>query len=125
MAGWERRTRDALLVAMLPRPRPGLPALQELDLDGFWRRYAQSAPASLRLGLRVATWLLGLSPLLLMGRPRTFAGLTAEDRDTLLARASKTRLPLLPDLVLVLKVIACFAYFRDPGVQAEIRGEAP
>ena len=51
--------RDAVLAAVLPRPRPELPALSELDLRAFWARFGAVSPSHLRLGLFVAVVVVG------------------------------------------------------------------
>lgn len=116
---FERRWRDALLAAMLPRLRPdGLPGLAEVDARDFWPRFHAAAPPALRAGLRAAVWLLTFAPLFLAGRPRTFAALAPRDRDRLLRRAARHRSYVLRQAVLALKVVASFAYFEDERVRA-------
>ena len=116
---FETRTRDALLDAMIPAPGNGLPALAQVDRREFWPRFASAAPWHLRLGFRAATWLIGgLAPLLL-GYRATFARLDEDARDDVLQRTSQ--LPGGDALLLLLKLVACFAYFDDAGVQAIAR----
>lgn len=115
----EARWRDALMAGLLPAPGRGLPGLSALDLTAFWRRFGEVAPVHLRLGLRAATWALGPLPLAL-GHGRSLAGLDDVARDAVLSRAAE--LPGLRELVEVAKVVACLAYFSDPGVQQTARG---
>ena len=58
----ETRLRDALLAAILPAPGRGLPAMEDVDLRAFWARFETAAPVHLRLGLRVASLVLGALP---------------------------------------------------------------
>ncbi len=120
----ERRWRDALLDALLPAPGSGLPAMAEVDRRAFWPRFDRTAPLHLRAGFRLATAVLaGLAPRLL-GHRGTLAGLDAAARDDVVRRAAHA--PVLSELVLVAKLVACFAYFDDPAVQAAARGpQAP
>lgn len=119
---FEARWRDALLDAMIPAPGDGLPALATIDRRTFWPRFERAAPLPLRAGLRLATLLLaGLAPFLL-GHRRTLVALDAAARDDVLRRAE--RLPGAAPLLLVVKLVACFAYFDDAGVQAAARGPA-
>lgn len=121
---FERRWRDALMAAVLPPAADGsLPGLGDLDLDGFWRELRAAAPPVLRAGLRASVWALALAPLLL-GRRRTFLGLSADERDALLARAAGSRSYLLRQMALTLKTLACFAYFRDPAARAAVARRA-
>jgi len=116
---FEARTRDALLDAMIPAPGSGLPAMAELDRRVFWERFTSSAPWTLRLGFRAATWLLGAAAPLVLGHRTTFARLDDGARDDVLRRSA--HLPGGDALLLVVKLVACFAYFDDAHVQAVAR----
>lgn len=111
----EARTRDALLDAMIPAPGDGLPAMAELDRRDFWRRFAHAAPWTLRFGFRAATWLVGGVAPIVLGHRTTFARLDDDTRDDVLRRTE--RLPGGAALLLLVKLVACFAYFDDPRVQ--------
>ena len=119
---FEARWRDALLEAMIPEPGGGLPAMARVERWAFWPRFERSAPLPLRVGLRVATWLIGGVAPFLLGHGRVFTRLDAAAREDVLRRAE--RLPGGTDLLLVVKLVACFAYFDDPGVQSVARGRA-
>ena len=113
--------RDALVLAILPQPRPELPDPARLDRARFWQRFDQVAPLPLRVGTHLAAVLVvGLLPWLLAGRPWRRLDLAA--RDALLQRAAE--LPLLCDLLELARLVACFAYFDDDGVQDAFRGPA-
>ena len=117
---FESRWRDALLDAMIPDPGNGLPPMASVDRRTFWPRFERAAPLALRFGFRAATYLIaGLAPFLL-GYRQVFARLDAGARDDVLQRA--VRLPGGADLMLVIKLVACFAYFDDANVQAIARG---
>jgi hypothetical protein len=77
----------------------------------------------LRAGLRLATYLLGGIAPFLLGHRRVFARLDDAARDDVLRRAE--HLPGGAELLLVVKLVACFAYFDDPGVQATARATGP
>jgi hypothetical protein len=62
-------------------------------------------------------WILTWSPLPLLGKVRSFGGLSAEDRDTLLTRAANSRWYALRQLTDLLKLMACFAYFQHQQVR--------
>jgi hypothetical protein len=120
---FEARWRDALLDAMIPEPGNGMPAMAHVERSNFWPRFQRTAPWTVRYGLRFATYVVGgLFPFLL-GHRRVFARLDAAARDDVLQRAA--RLPGGAALLFVIKLIACFAYFDDPGVQAVARGTGP
>jgi hypothetical protein len=117
---FEARWRAALLAAMIPAPDARRPGLDAVECRGFWPRFEQAAPWTLQSGLRVATLVLGGPVPLLLGHRRTFARLDAAARDDVLRRAD--RLPGVGALLQIVKLVACFAYFDDPAVQAAIRG---
>ncbi|MBI4706238.1 MAG: hypothetical protein HY744_34510 [Deltaproteobacteria bacterium] len=130
----ERRWRDALLAAMIPpaaalaapAAQPpaaaALPGLGELDLVPFWTAYERCAPPLLRLGVRVAVWVLSLAPILVLAVPCLFTQLEPEERDRMLERAARSDWYVLRQMVVTLKLLACFAYFREPAVRALTEG---
>lgn len=119
----EMRARDALLDAMIPAPGAGLPAMAAIDRSRFWPRFDAAAPLGLRLVFGgVTLWLVYIMPWLL-GFWRPWSRLNTEQTDELLLRSSDW--PLLGQSLDLVKLIACFAYFDDPGVQATIRAAPP
>lgn len=110
---------DDPLAQMAPAPGTDapLPGFAELDTTAFWAEVDRAAPPLLRLGLRVAVWVLTWLPIVLVGRLRTFPRLSAPEQDQLLCRAAASRWYLLRQLVTLLKALACFAYFREPAVR--------
>lgn len=116
----ERRWRDALLSALLPSGpgSDGAPGIAQLDLEPFWKRLRAAAPPPLAVGLRLSVWALGLAaPLIALRRARTVIGLTATEREQLLARVASSRWAPARQLTLTLKVVACWAAFADPRVR--------
>lgn len=120
--GFERRWRDELCAAVVPRVGPaGLPGLGELDMDEFWSRFSAAAPADVRRSLRLAVWVLTLSPPLLIGGSRTFGHLSSERRGEHLDAAFRHRCWVLRELAGLVKLVACLAYFADPAVRVRVR----
>jgi len=120
---FERRWRDALLDAMIPALDTGpesLPPLAAIERRAFWPRFEATAPFELRFAWRFATVVLVAVAPFLLGYRTIFTRLDAPARDDVLRRASS--LPGGADLLLVVKLLACFAYFDDAGVQTRIRG---
>lgn len=126
MSTEHERRRDALLAAVLPAPGRGLPAFAALSLSGFWARFAEVAPLHLRLGLAVAVVVVGGVLPRLLGLAGPVETLDDDARETLVSRAGEEGVlgPLVRPLLDVLKVVACLAYFSDPGVEATVRGRA-
>ena len=96
-----------------------MPALAEIDRGDFWRRFATAAPWTLRVGFRAATWLVGGVAPFALGHRATLARLDAAARDDVLQRTA--RLPGGAALLLLVKLVACFAYFDDDRVQTVAR----
>ncbi len=118
--GFERRWRDALLDAMIPAPGDGLPPLASIDRREFWPRFERAAPWAVQTGFRVATGVIVTLAPFLLGYRRTFTKLDAGARDDVLRRTAS--LPGGGELLEVVKIVACFAYFADDGVQETARG---
>ena len=117
MNGWlaiEMQWLRLLLNATVPDlpDRAGLPGV---DLAAFWPELARAAPPLLRLGLRATTWTFTWLPLVLPGYFRPFFALSVDKRDAFLSHMGGTNVFLLRQLAATLKVIACFALFRDPA----------
>lgn len=122
----ERERLAELFAAILPRPTEisaSMPSLDEVDLDAFWPRFEATAPTTLVFALRSAA----LAVDVVLPRAKGIRGnLTAQNeatRERLLENAEG--IPGLRDLLEVLKLVACLAYFDDPRAQAGARSEAP
>lgn len=121
--GFERRWRDALCAAVIPRLDPAaLPGLGEVDIDEFWSRFTTAAPVDIRRSLRLAVWVLSLSPPLLVHRARTFQHLPPELCFRHLDVALHHRRWVIRELTALVKLVACLAYFGDPAVRVHVSG---
>jgi hypothetical protein len=120
--GVERGWGDALLDAMIPAPGGDLPPLAVIDREHFWQRFAAAAPLELRIAWRCATVALVVVAPFLLGYRTIFTRLAPSARDDVLRRAGS--LPGGDALVLIVKLLACFAYFDDAGVQRIARAAA-
>ncbi|MBT3220783.1 MAG: hypothetical protein HN348_16995 [Proteobacteria bacterium] len=114
MTSRERQWRDALLAAMIPATG-AMPTISVLDLDDFWIRFRSLTPLTLRFAFRFAVMVLNLLPI--VTKRRTFLRLSSDDRDQFLNRVLNSRLFVFRQLALVVKQVACFAYFQDPMVR--------
>ena len=113
------RSRSALAAAVIGLPAAPLPAVESLELERFWRRFDQTAPAHLRAGYSVATVAIGLILPRLLGYRESLGGLNDEGAEHVVARAA--RLPVFGALAELAKLVACFAYFSDDLVQRTVR----
>ncbi len=124
MNGWlpvERRWLLLLLDAVIPAlPDDPAPGIGALDLTTFWSTFEATAPPLLRFGARASVWLLTWLPLVTPGFFRPFFALGADARDHYLSAALESRVFVVRQLVQTLKIIACFAMFRDPGARAAL-----
>jgi len=114
-----RPAREALVIAMIGDPGRGLPDIAEVDFEQFWARFDAAAPLHVAVGLEAATVMIARVLPRLMGHRCGLARLDADAADAVVQRAA--RLPALGPLTEVAKVVACFAYFSDPGVQRAVR----
>lgn len=124
MTRGERERLAALFAAILPRPTgisSSMPSMAEVDLDAFWPRFEATAPATLIFALRSASLTIGVIFPRLSGTRGDLVAESEESRERLLAKAAT--LPGLRDLLEVLKLVACLAYFDDPRAQAALRRE--
>jgi len=114
----ERRWRDTLLDAMIPSiPASRLPGISSLDLSSFWKEYIERAPFLLRVGFRLAVWIMTFLPIFSFNFSKPFYALTPDQRDAFLVRSSKSNLYLVRQLATTIKLIASLAYFHDPIVR--------
>jgi hypothetical protein len=98
---------------------------QDVDyLEGL-RRFLSKASDKSRLGIRVAFFLVVTAPLWLGGRFSGFASLSWDERAELLDRMSRHRVFFVRELCLLLKLIACMAIFRTPGMRERTDYDAP
>jgi len=123
----ERRWRDALMAAMLPRVEGvDLPGYAELDHAAFWQRFYAVAPPLLRFGLRVAVWVITWWPLFTLRAARPLHRLERSERDDVLTSLGASRWYLVRQLVTTVKMVGCFAYFNnDAGRAAVLTVESP
>jgi hypothetical protein len=122
LARLERRWFAALFETILPDGVvEGLPGAERLPLDRFLDDFAQAAPPRMMLGARLALWFVVLlAPLLVLRRPRTFLGLTLEDRLSVLRGLRASRFYTVRELPVLLKSVACLGYCGSPIVQRRI-----
>ncbi|MBX3129560.1 MAG: hypothetical protein KF718_22770 [Polyangiaceae bacterium] len=112
----ERRRVITLCSATLPAgawvERP------ERVLGAFLQDLIATAPLSTLLGVKVFGWLLWLCPLVVLGRPRSFGGLAASERQLLLDALAAHRIYVVREMPLLFKALASFALLGLPESQA-------
>jgi hypothetical protein len=110
--GWAR----AVLAAMFPVPVADGGEREATYGPGFSGIIA-SAPFEPAVGLRLALFMVILSPLFVLKRPRTFLGLTADAREQVLDGLLSSRVYAVRQLVLALKTMGALLYAHDPAVR--------
>lgn len=93
---------------------------RDVPLEGLLEDMSKRAPFDFVLGLRAAAWVVTLFGPLLAGRPRTFAGLSVAERADVLESLSHSRLYLLREIPMLLKMVASLGYLGVPSVQQEL-----
>jgi len=126
--GWtrtEEKWRDSLLSAMIPEiPGTGLPGFAGADQECFWPDFRRNAPFKLRAGFRFSVWVLTFLPVFSRRGGAPFHRLSTDRQDLFLERVSSCRSYLLRQLAQLIKLVACFGYFRDMRVRTNFPGAA-
>ena len=63
------------------------------------------------------------TPLFWIGRLQRFDKLSADDRDRVVVAAAASNSFLARQMLNTLKIVACFAYFREPRIRERFNGE--
>ena len=126
LSGPELRCLSAVFDAVLPSGASHAIRLGagDVPLDRFVADLVQHAPAHFRMGLRACIWLVTLAPPLVLGRWRTFVGLSPKERLDLLDRLGRSSTYLVREVPLFFKTVACLGFCGLPEVQAAV-GIAP
>jgi hypothetical protein len=114
----EQQWAQGILASFAPPDGPGLaPRTGEVDyMPAFVALLTGAAPLS-RVGLRLALWLVALSPLFVLFRPRTFMGLAPHERTALLGRLLEHRSFALRESTFLMKTAACLALLGSDTVR--------
>ena len=122
MLAFERRWLLRIFDAVYPRQTPGGPASGAADvpLEGLITDLGSHAPFDFMLGLRAATWVVTLFGPLLVGRLRRFGSLPVSERGEVLEGLAHSRLYLLREIPMLLKMVASLGYVGMPDVQREL-----
>jgi hypothetical protein len=119
MTPWEQQWALDVLAAFAPPASDGLSPLPgEVDYGSTFRRMQRGATPLASFGLRLALWMVVLSPLWLLGRFATFSRLALRERTELLARLLRHTSSGVRELSLLLKFTAAVALLGTPSVRA-------
>lgn len=122
LAAFECRWAEAVFGAIFPgSAEEGLAGIGTMNVVVFLSDVMRNLPRRAALGMRLAIWLVSLSPLILIGRLALFAGLTAADRERVLQRLATSPRYGLRSLILLLKTIGALLYASDDRVRARMQ----
>jgi hypothetical protein len=124
---FERRWAHAMFETIFPGPpRGALPVgIADMDLDGFLDETFTQIPAESMIGLRITIWVVALSPLFVLRRFRSIAGLGVDDRERLLGALLTSRIYFVRQLLLSLKAIGSLLYCGDRALRKVITAGPP
>ena len=92
----------------------------DVPLEGLLEDMVKRAPFDFVLGLRAGAWVVTLFGPLLAGRLRSFAGLSVTERGEVLESLAHSRLYLLREIPMLMKMVASLGYLGVPSVQREL-----
>jgi hypothetical protein len=105
---FERRWVLAIFEAVLPSGEAELPlGADQAPLGRFLDDFLARAPLTAVLGLRASLWLLMLAPPFVLGRARTFLGLSPPERVALLDRLRCSEVYLVRESAMLFKIVGC------------------
>jgi hypothetical protein len=118
---FERRWVVAIFETVLPAGEPGLSlGAADAPLGRFLDDFLARAPLTAVLGLRASLWLLMLSPLFVLRRPRTLLALSPPDRLAVLDRLRRSDVYLVRESALLFKIVGCLGFCGLHPVQQRL-----
>ncbi len=124
----EKKWANVALTSIFAERQRGIRVpFDRIDIDGSLDETMDLIPWRSGMGLRIAIWMIALSPLLLIGRLATITGLTAADRERVLMGLLYNKYYLVRQLSLLFKAFGGLWIFRDPKLREDVlrRSERP
>jgi hypothetical protein len=119
MFAFERRWAHATLEGFAPPTGPGLaPRDVTIDWMAAWDIMNDGGTAKARIGTRLAVWIMVFAPLWMLIAPRTLPSLSIEERSRVIDRLLTSKIWLVKELALLVKLIASMALLGDPTLRA-------
>ncbi|MCA9772089.1 MAG: hypothetical protein KC466_06750 [Myxococcales bacterium] len=119
----EREVRWAVeLFAALFPPDPEAGArlgAADLPMGAFYVDQIQATPPPVALGYRAVIAMIYMLPVLVIGRPRFFGGLSALEKEVYLTRLMQSRWYFLRETLTLVKMIAGTGFLGFPEVQRQ------
>jgi hypothetical protein len=118
---FERRWLLQVFETVLPAGEPALPlGAADVPMGRFLDDFLARAPLQAVLGLRAGLWMLVLAPLVSLRRPRTFLGLSAQDRAALIDRFRRSNHYLVRESATLFKIVGCLGFCGLGPIQQRI-----
>jgi len=93
---------------------------RDADMVGLFEDAREAVPARVAFGLRIAVWLVALSPLFTIGKLVTIGGLAGADRERVLLALLSSPLYFVRQLTMLLKAFGALFFLSVPGVREAI-----
>ncbi len=118
---FETRWFSQILAAIFPSDCSAVvTGADRVPMERFLTDVAKNAPLLPLLGIRAALWVVMFTPLLFIGRLRTFSALPPADQARMLQRMSQSGIYAVREIPILLKTIGCLGYGSIPRVQREV-----
>lgn len=98
----------------------GLPGLETLGFESFWRRFRAEAAPAMWLGVVLAAALVQVTPIVTVGRPALAGWLSAATLERHLQRLLASRVYLVRQSIFLLKMVGGLCWGAHPEIRARI-----
>ena len=119
LADFERRWAETIGRALLPAGTLD-GATDAIDIGARYAEECAISPWYAALAFRASLWLTWLTPLWMLGRPRTFGGVDGETQVALLERLLKHRVYIVRMAALFFKLAVCTLLLGDEPTLAQL-----
>lgn len=118
---YELRAARAIMSAIFPPSDPRITEpIADLDLEHFARYATSEVPFKPALGFRAVIWMTLFAPIFVLGRFRTFLGISDEERDRVVAALISSSIYEIRALFVFFKAYTSLFYFTSPRVRAQV-----
>jgi hypothetical protein len=123
----ERSLAPVVLASFAPLATPGGLVVGESEVDwaGGLERFVGTAATKARVGLTLAMVAFFFAPMWALGRFRTLAASSAEERAAAMERVLAHPIFLVREMGLLVKLVACMAMFRVGSLRARSGYDGP
>jgi hypothetical protein len=119
---FELRVARTIMCAVFPvgaDPRITEP-IADMDLESFARYATGDVPFKPALGFRAVIWMTLFAPLFVLGRFRTFLGISEDDRDRVVNALISSKIYEIRALFVFFKAYTSLYYFTNARVREQV-----